>query len=78
MSVEARKLELFQKLLKVREESLLKKVEDLLDEELIVAYTTDGVPLTIHALEKELKSGEEDIKSGRVYTTEEVRSRFKI
>jgi len=78
MGVKARKIALMEKLLRVREESLLQKVEDLLDEELIVAYTVEGDPLTVQGLEKKLEAAEEDVKSGRVYTSGEVRNRFSL
>ncbi len=46
MGLQASKLNIIQKLMGVTNESLLKKVNTLLDDELIVGYTVDGKPLT--------------------------------
>lgn len=42
----------------------------------IVAYTTDGVPLTKEAFIKEMEEAEKDIKAGRVMTTKELKKRI--
>ncbi len=42
----------------------------------IVAYTTDGIPLTKEAFAKEMEEAEQDVKSGRVMTTKELKKRI--
>ncbi len=45
MNIQSVKLDFVQKLLSVKNELLLKKIDQLLDSEVIVAYTVDGKPL---------------------------------
>lgn len=41
----------------------------------IVAYTTDGKPLTINQYNKELEKAEQQIEQGNTYTHEQVKER---
>ncbi len=47
MTIEQRKMELMAMMLKVRNVSLIEQMEALLKKEMIVGYTTAGVPLTL-------------------------------
>lgn len=53
--------------------SLLQKLKHIFEEEAIVAYSTDGKPLTLKKYNQSLEKSEKDIKSGRVSTTDELR-----
>ena len=76
MNIESKKISLMQRLLNVREEAILQRVEEILSSE-IVAYTTDGRPLTLEAYNRELQKAEEDIRNGKTYTTEELLKAIK-
>lgn len=65
MGIKEKKLDLMQKLMTVNDSKLLKKGEKLLEEELIVGYTTDGKPLTISEYNKRLEIAETQINSGK-------------
>ncbi len=72
MSIQAAKLDVVQKLLSVQKESLLNKINKILDKEMAVAYTVDGKPLTKSDYNKRLHKAEQQIKSGDYLTQEEL------
>ncbi len=72
MNIQTIKLDLVQKLLTVKSESVLKKINQILDKEVIVAYTIDGKPLTKEDYNKNLKEAEKEIESGDFITQEEL------
>ncbi len=71
-NLKGEKLNAVQKLLTVRNEALVKKVNRLLDNEMIVAYTTGGKGLTTKAYNERLKKAELQIKSGDFLTQEQA------
>ena len=72
MDIQATKLDIMQKLMAVKKEELLVKISNLLDKELVVAYTTDGKPLTVEAYNKRLEKAESQLESGEFLTQEEL------
>jgi hypothetical protein len=70
MDIQATKLDVVQKILSVSKASLLEKINDILDSEMIVAYTVDGKPLTRELYNKRLQESEKQLLSGE-YTTQE-------
>ena len=72
MDIQTIKLDLMQKLLIVRNQSVLKKINRILDKEVIVAYTVEGKPLTKEQYNKELEAGEKEIEAGNYITHEEL------
>jgi len=72
MSIQAAKLDVVQKLLSVQKESLLNKINKILDKEMIVAYTIEGKPLTKNDYNKRLHKAEQQIKSGDYLTQQEL------
>lgn len=87
MDLDAQKSALIQAILRIEDESLLTEIasflekENLLQEENAV-YTLDDKerfkPMTVEELERRIAISEEDIKAGRVYTTEEVLQALKV
>ncbi|HXC04715.1 MAG TPA: hypothetical protein VNZ86_08170 [Bacteroidia bacterium] len=71
-NLEGEKLNAVQKLLAVRNETLIKKVNRLLDDEMIVAYTTSGKGLTTKAYNERLKKAEKQIKSGHFLSQDQA------
>lgn len=74
MDIQATKLELIQYLLNTQKESLLQKVKDLVmqEDDRIIGYTGNGTPLTVGALNSKLEKAEEDYKTGKVTSDEDL------
>lgn len=64
MTLEQRKIELIAMMLKVRSESLINQMENLLKKEMIVGYTTAGEPLTLKQYNERLEKAEKQITNG--------------
>ncbi len=77
MDLQATKLDIMQKLMSVTKESLLDKIENLLDKEMTVGYTTNGKPLTKKTYNKRLQKAEEQILAGDYLTQEELEEKSK-
>lgn len=75
MNIQAVKLNLVQKLLAVKNELLLEKINNLLDKEVVVAYTVDGKPLTIEQYNKNLSEAEKEIEAGDFISQEELETK---
>ncbi len=72
MDIQTVKLNLVQKLLSVRSESLLNKISKLIDKEMIVGYTTAGEPLTLEAYNQRLEDAEKQIEAGNYISQEDL------
>lgn len=72
MDIQATKLDLLQRILSLGKESLLLKIKELIDSEMIVGYSTAGVPLTKDEYNKKLDKASKEIKDGKFYIHEEV------
>ncbi|HBG87605.1 MAG TPA: hypothetical protein DDW62_08660, partial [Marinilabiliaceae bacterium] len=62
------KISVMQKIINVSEASLLDKINNILEEEMIVGFTTDGKPLTKEQYNNRLLVAENQIKSGDFIT----------
>jgi hypothetical protein len=71
-NLEGEKLNAVQKLLAVQNETLVRKVNRLLDKEMVVAYTTGGKGLTTKEYNDRLKKAAQQIKSGNFLTQEQA------
>ena len=72
MNIQSVKLDLVQKLLSVKNELVLKKINQILEKEVIVAFTIDGKSLTKEQYNKNLLAAEKQIKAGNFITHEEL------
>ncbi len=72
MDLEAAKINVMQKIMNVSKASLLDKISDILDEEMVVGYTTDGQPLTKNQYNERLLVAEKQIESGDYITQEDL------
>lgn len=70
MDLQTTKLDVMQKIMGVSTPSLLQKINDILDNEMVVAYTVDGKPLTKAMYNERLDLAEQQLRSGE-YTTQE-------
>lgn len=69
MSLEARKLQLFEEILSINSEVIIEKLEHVLEEEHLD-------PTVQELMESRALKAEEDIKAGRVYTLEEAEAKL--
>jgi hypothetical protein len=72
MDLQSTKIKVMQKIMNVSKASLLEKISNILDEEMIVGYTTDGKPLTNQQYNERLLVAEKQIESGDIITQEEL------
>ncbi|SFU16164.1 hypothetical protein SAMN04489724_4518 [Algoriphagus locisalis] len=72
MDLKTAKLEVIQKIMHISTESLLEKIDNLLEEELIVAYTSGGSPLTKREYNLRLEKAEKQISSGEFLSQEDL------
>lgn len=70
MDLHATKLDVMQKIMTVSTVSLLEKINKILENEMVVAYTADGKPLTKALYNERLRKTEQQLASG-AYTTQE-------
>lgn len=77
MNIQAAKLDIVQKILSIKTESIIEKINKILEKEMIVGYTVEGKPLTKEAYNKRLEQAEEDILKGRVTSSEELKKEIK-
>jgi hypothetical protein len=72
MDLQNTKLEVMQKIMSVSTPSLLEKINNILDNEMIVAYTVDGKPLTKAMYNERLDLAEKQLQSGEYITQEDL------
>ncbi|MFA6401122.1 MAG: hypothetical protein WCX31_05780 [Salinivirgaceae bacterium] len=72
MDLQVVKIDVLQKIMNVSKISLLDKINDILDKEMIVGYTTDGEPLTKEAYNARLLLAEKQIASGNYISQEDL------
>jgi len=77
MTIEQRKMELIAMMLKVRSESLINQMENLLKKEMIVAYTTTGEPLTLKQYKDRLDKAKKQVAEGKYTTQEDLEKKVK-
>ncbi len=77
MDIQATKLDILQSIINVNKESLLLKIKTLIDDELIVGYSTSGEPLTKKEYNKQLEESEKQIENGEYLSHEELKQRIK-
>jgi len=72
MDLKTAKINVMQKIMTVSKVSLLDKISNILDEEMIVGYTTDGKPLTKNQYNERFLVAEKQIESGNYITQEDL------
>lgn len=77
MNLEAEKIDLMQKILNIRTESIVQKIKAILDKEMIVAYSAQGEPLTKEQYNKRLTFAEKQIASGDYLSQEQIEEQSK-
>ncbi len=74
MDLQTAKLNVLQKIMGVTKASLLNKINELLDKEMIVGYTVEGEPLTTESYNKRLQKAEDQLRSGEYIIQEDLES----
>jgi len=77
MDIQAAKLDLVEKILNIKTETIIEKISKILDKEMIVGYTTEGKPLTKEAYNNRLKNAEQDVLSGRVTSSANLKKEIE-
>jgi len=72
MDLKTAKINVIQKIMTVSKASLLDKINNILDEEMIVGYSTDGKPLTKDQYNERFLVAEKQIESGNFITQEDL------
>lgn len=72
MDIQTTKLNVLQKIMSVSTASLLEKINDMLDKEMVVAYTVTGDPLTKAMYNDRLKIAEKELQSGNFTSQEDL------
>lgn len=77
MNLEQHRTKIIQKVKTIQDEKLLDEIDTVLNGTYVVAYTTDGKPLTRNQYINHIESISESIANGtRTFTSEEVRNRI--
>jgi hypothetical protein len=72
MDLQATKLDVMQKIMHVSSPSLLKRIDDLLEDELIVGFSASGEELTKRAYNERLEMAEKQLEEGKYVTQEQL------
>jgi hypothetical protein len=72
MDLQTAKLNVLLKIMSVTKPSLLDKISNLLDKEMVVGYTVNGEPLTKELYNKRLKEAEKQVKMGEYISQEDL------
>jgi len=72
MGLQAVKLDVVRKVLTLEQESIIKKIDEILDNEMIVGYTVDGQPLTQKAYNERIKLAEDQLQKGQTLSQEDL------
>jgi len=72
MGLQASKLSLVQKILSLNQESIIDKIDELLEREMIVGYTVDGKPLTKAEYNERIAIAEKQLQNGETISQEEL------
>ena len=77
MNLQKAKIHVMQKIMSVSKASLLDKINNILDEEMTVGYTTDGQPLTKSQYNERLLIAEKQIESGDYISQEDLENEIE-
>jgi len=72
MGIQAVKLNVVKKILSLEQEAVIKKIEQILDNEMVVGYTVDGKPLTQKAYNERIELAEKQLKNGQTISQDDL------
>jgi len=65
MGIQATKMNIVKRILSLEQESIIRKIDKILENEMVVGYTVDGKPLTQKAYNERMVLAEKQLKSGQ-------------
>lgn len=77
MNIESIKIDLAKQLFNIDKASVLDRIKAILDKEEVVAYTTDGKPLTREAYIKSVEKAEQEVNDGKYITQSQLLENIK-
>ncbi len=72
MNIQEIKLDVVKKILGVQKESILEKINKILEKEMIVGYTAEGKPLTKEEYNKRIEKAEVQLATGEFLSQEDL------
>jgi len=78
MDIQTKKINFIEEFLRIQNEGVINLLEAVLKKEKSKLYKESLKPMTLDELNLRITEAEQDIKEGRVYTTDELRHNFKI
>lgn len=72
MNIQAAKLDLVERILSINSEEVIDKINELLEKEVIVGFTSEGRPLTKKEYNQRLEIAENQFQSGQFLTQDEL------
>lgn len=72
MDLQATKLSVVQRILALNQASILNKIDEILEREMIVGYTVDGAPLTKETYNHRLAVAEQQLRDGDTISQEDL------
>ncbi|MEI6596165.1 MAG: hypothetical protein WCO28_11430 [Bacteroidota bacterium] len=78
MDIQTKKINFIEEFLRIQNEGVINLLEAVLKKEKSKLYKESLKPMTLDELNLRITEAEQDIKEGRVYTTDELRSCLKI
>lgn len=77
INIQAMKLDIMEKLLILKKETVLEQINRILENETVVAYSTNGKPLTKNEYNNNLELAEKQISEGKFKTQEDLEQDIK-
>lgn len=77
MNIETLKIDLAKQLFSINEKSVLEQIKSILERKVIVAYSTDDKPLTLHSYNKALEKAEQDLLKRKVTDSKTLKQEVK-
>lgn len=72
MGLQASKLSIVKKILSLDQVSVINKIDKILEREMIVGYTVDGMPLTKEKYNQRIAVAEAQLKKGETISQEDL------
>jgi hypothetical protein len=77
MGLQTSKINVAQKILTLQQESLVRKIDDLIEQERIVGYTIDGQPMTKAKYNQRIEIAEKQLQKGETISQEDLEKESK-
>lgn len=65
-------MNIVKRILSLEQESIIRKIDEILENEMVVGYTVDGKPLTQKAYNERMALAEKQLKSGQTISQSDL------